>query len=91
MNELWVCNAGDKKLAVRCVGVLTAWEVRQFAAKKLGVDPSALDSKLSLDGTPFGVPVVEVQWTGDDYAHGGTAQGRRLQERAIGAREWTDA
>ena len=90
MNETWVCEAGDKKLTVRCVGVLTAWEVRQFAAKKLGVDPPALDSALSLV-CPFDVPVVELRWTGDDYAHGGTPLERRLQERALGAEEWADA
>ena len=91
MNEVWICAAGDKKLTVRCLSILTAWEVRQFAAKKLGVDPPSLESKLSTDGAPSGSTVIEVRWTGDDYAHGGTTKGRRLQERALGAQEWTDA
>jgi len=92
MNEVWVCSAGDKRLAVRCASVLTAYEVRQFAAKKLGVDPTAVDLKASVDdGVPRGVSVVEVQWAGNDFSHGGTPLGRRLQERASGAAEWADA
>jgi hypothetical protein len=91
MDEMWVCAAGDERLVVRCVGVLTAWEVRQFAAKKLGADPSLLDCRSTLGGAPFGDPVVEVRWAGDDYAHGGTPGGRRMQERPLGAADWTDA
>ena len=91
INETWVCIAGDKKLVVRCVGVLTAWEVRQLVAKKFGADPSTLDCTRSKEGVPSGFPVIEVQWTGSDYSHGGTPQGRRLQERALGAEEWTDS
>ena len=90
MSEWWVCSAGDKRLAVRCASVLTAWEVRQFAAKRLGVDPPALDSRLSDDGVPSGVPAVELQWVGNDFSHGGTPGGRRLQERVLGTSEWAD-
>jgi len=82
MNEAWICVAGDKKLVVQCADVMTAYEVRQFAAKRLGTDPSAVVVRMS--------DLVEVRWVGDDYAHGGTLGGRRLQERAPGA-EWGDS
>ena len=36
-------------------------------------------------------PDVELRWVGSDFSHGGTPQGRRLQERALGAKKWTDA
>ena len=93
MSETWVCTSSDhhRRVAVRCVGVLTAFEVRQFAAKKLGVEPGSVDAKLTADGVPFGTPVIEVRWTGDDYAHGGTTRCRRLQERPLGTAEWVDA
>ena len=91
MNDVWICTAGDRKLAVRCASVLTAYEVRQFAAKKLCADSTTVVVKPSVDdGVPHGVDAVEVQWVGNDFSHGGTMQGRRLQERALGAEEWVD-
>jgi hypothetical protein len=93
MNETWICVAGDKRIAVRCLNVMTWSEVRQFATKKFGdVDPATIDLKVSVDdGVPSGVPVLEVQWVGNDFSHGGTPLRRRMQERALGAEEWADA
>ena len=87
MNDLWICTAGST-LVIRCVGVFTYHEVRQFASRKMGVDPAALDIKLCTEDKPAN---VEVRWVGDDYAHGGTNHGRRLQERKPGTEKWTDA
>lgn len=89
MNEVWTCSAGDRTLVVQCRGVLTAYEVRQYAARKLGVDPSGLDVRpANVEGAAR--PTVEVRWEGSDYAHGGTPGGRRLQERAVGSEVWVD-
>lgn len=90
MNDVWVCISGKEKIVVRCESVLTAYEVRQFAAKKLGTDPASVALRLSnIEGSAE--PTVEVRWTGDDYAHGGTANGRRMQERASDTGQWVDA
>ena len=114
INDVWLCDAIGKKIAVRCLSILTAYEVRQYAAKKLGADPAGLDCQriseaviappesapekvpdwrdLSRPAPSLAaVPVIEVQWVGSDYSHGGTPDGRRLQERALGAEEWVDA
>ena len=88
MNEVWTCSVGDRRFTVQCCGVVTAYEVRQYAAKKLGVDPSSLDvTPSNIEGAAY--PTVEVRWVGDDYAHGGTLGGRRMQERPVGG-EWSD-
>ena len=91
MSDVWICTLGDKTLAVRCLTVVTAYEVRQFAAKKFGADPASIDVKPSTDGVPSGDDAIEVQWTGNDFSHGGATGCRRLQERALGAAEWADS
>ena len=90
MNEVWVCVAGDRSVVVRCEGVVTAYELRQYAARKLGVDPAALSLRPA-NAEGAAEPAVAVRWVGGDYAHGGSLGGRRMQERAAGAPEWVDA
>lgn len=92
MNDSWICAAGGKRIGVRCLTVVTAHEVRQFAARKLGADPASIDVKRAPeDGIPAGATVFEVQWVGNDFSHGGTTHGRRMQERAMGGEEWVNA
>jgi len=65
MNDLWICTAGDQKLAIRCDhAMLTAYEARQFGAKKLGVDPPRLDVKLlqEEDASPEPAPEQVPDW-----------------------------
>jgi hypothetical protein len=92
-NDNWVATAGGRKLLIRCeVNDLTWYEVRTIVSKKLGVEPFSQD--LTIERNPArepspGAEVVEVRWTGDDYAKGGTPGRRRMQERAPGG-EWVD-
>jgi len=91
VRETWYCMAPGAQLTVRCVGVVTAYEIRQFAAKRLGVDPSAVAARLLTADAPLPEPVVDLQWAGDDYAHGGSKGGRRMQVRDAGQDAWSDA
>jgi len=86
---LWVCTSGpvedNRKLIIRCeMSALTWAEVRNLAAQRLGVEPGAVDIRSFSDGQ-----VIDLRWVGDDYAHGGTPERRRLQEFTDG--EWVDA
>jgi hypothetical protein len=87
--DYWLCATRDQKqqLVVKCApSDLTAYAARQVAARKLGVDPQSLVVERFDQASP-GVLVIEVRWTGSDYAPG---QGvRRLQEK-VGKR-WRDA
>jgi|SRR5271166_325486 len=93
-NDIWVSSAGGRKLVIRCeLNALTWYEVRAFASKRLGVEPFSAD--LSIERNPAREPppsasIIELRWSGDDYAHGGTPGRRRMQERAPGG-EWVDA
>ena len=93
MNDIWLCTFGDKKLLIRCERSELSWhDARSFAAKKLGVEPYCVEALRSeIDAVPAVLEweVVEVRWTGDDYAHGGTPGRRRMQEREPGG-EWVD-
>ncbi len=92
-NDVWVSSAGGRKFVIRCeVNDLTWYEVRAISSKRLGVEP--FSSELSIERNPAREPpasadTVEVRWTGDDYAHGGTPGRRRMQERKLGG-EWAD-
>ena len=84
--EIWICTVGDERLVVRCEQNALTWhEARAYAAKKLHVEPDAVKLNRSTERA-----AVEVRWVGDDYAHGGTPGGRRLQEREPGGK-WEDA
>lgn len=92
MNDVWYATAGDKKLIIRCEkNDLTWYEIRTIASKKLGVEPFSEDLTIlrNPENVPAGVNLLEVRWTGDDYAHGGTPGRRRLQERSPGG-EWVE-
>ena len=79
----WRCAGNGRTLVVRCEGRLTAFEVRAFAAQRLQCEPSALEMvQTDLE------PDVTLRWAGDDYAHGGTPNRRRLQELVDG--KWMD-
>jgi hypothetical protein len=92
-NDIWVGTAGGRKLLIRCeVNDLTWYEVRSIFSKKLGVEP--FSDQLTIERNPAIAPparadMLEVRWTGDDYAKGGTPGRRRMQERAPGG-EWVD-
>jgi len=82
MTELWICTVGDEQLVIRCEQNTLTWhEARAYAAKKLGVEPDAVKINRNTERA-----AVEVRWAGDDYAHGGTPGGRRLQERKPGGK-----
>lgn len=84
--ESWVCTSGGKSLLVQCEGVLTAFEVKQYAARRLRVDPATVEMRLFDQAS-----TVSVRWTGDDYTHGGQVGMRRLQERTFRDSDWVDA
>lgn len=92
-NDNWVATTGGRKLLIRCeVNDLTWYEVRTIVSKKLGVEPFSQDLTIERNpatAVPARVEVLEVRWTGDDYAKGGTPGKRRMQERAPGG-EWVD-
>jgi hypothetical protein len=95
MGDAWVCTvAGTGKLVVRCEQDALTWhEVRYFATKRLRVDlfSGALSIARNAPGEPSAnSTVVELRWVGDDYAHGGTPGGRKMQAREPGG-EWVDA
>ena len=96
MNDVWVCVAGDRKIAIHCEQNALTWhEVRSYAASRLGVDPFSSDfstHRNPVDGLPSGVEIVEVRWVGDDYAHGGAPGRRRMQCRSPGdpVDQWMD-
>lgn len=82
---LWICDSGEGRLIVRCAQTELSWhEARGFASKRLGVEPAALQLNKVFESN-----VVEVRWAGDDYAHGGTPNRRRLQEKTTEG-EWVD-
>jgi hypothetical protein len=85
VTEIWICTVGDERLVIRCAQNELTWhEARSYAAKKLCVEPDAVKLNRSTERA-----AVEVRWVGDDYAHGGTPGGRRLQEREPGGK-WVD-
>ena len=92
--ESWLCCAADRKLVVAASpAALTAYEVRQFAGARLGADPPSL----TVERLPLGeryrgeATVVELRWAGSDFSHGGSKDGRRLQEWSQSEEEWVDA
>ena len=95
MNEIWTCLTGNRKIVARLVSVVTAYELRQYAARKFGVDPGVVE--LRPENTEGAAePTVELRWEGDDYNYGGGSKdSRRLQERVVGygsiRGDWVDA
>ncbi len=92
-NDIWVASAGGKKLVICCeVNDLTWYEVRTIVSRHLGVEPFSNDLTIERNPArepPAGAEALEVRWTGDDYAKGGTPGRRRMQERKPGG-EWVD-
>ena len=93
-NDVWVCTTtGGRKLVICCeLNDLTWYEIRTIASKRLGIEPFSTD--LTIERNPAVDPparaeALEVRWTGDDYAKGGTPGRRRMQERKPGG-EWVD-
>ena len=94
IQTTWECAAGGKRMFVRCVTIVTAYEVRQFAAKQLvdpGADPSTILVRIVTSDVPLDAPAVELRWVGDDYGHGGSTGGRRMQHRSSSSEAWADA
>lgn len=89
----WRCTTRDHRsnLVIRCAQHdLTAHEVRQLAARKLGVDPQSTSVARVSDPLTVGIEkltqVIEVRWTGSDYSPG---QGARRLQKKIG-KQWQD-
>ena len=65
------------------------FDARAYALAKIGEGVQVRSvSPVVAGGTK---PDVELRWVGTDFSHGGTPQGRRLQERALGDKKWTYA
>lgn len=86
--DRWICAIDGHRLIVDCFDILTAYEVKHFAARQWGVDPAIV--RLMPSKSKDDRPDVEVRWVGSDFSHGGTEERRRLQKRAVGAEEWED-
>lgn len=85
-TDVWICSAKDKEaVVIACFGTVTGFELRSYAARRLGVDPFAIMVKAtSLRWT------TELQWTGSDYSAGGSPNRLRLQQREAGEQDWKD-
>lgn len=83
MNETWRCTTSTRgSLIVRCVGVVTNYELRSFVGRALGADFATVQCEATTEPCD-----VEVRWFGTDYAGD---EARRLQKRVRGSDQWRD-
>lgn len=87
MNDgVWLCTSGEKKIVVRCVGVVTGHALRRFVEKTLVVEPLSIKFE-EYTGTDVN---VDIRWFGSDYNPDGTSGSLRMQKRVPETNDWRD-
>lgn len=91
MNDVWLCTyKTHQRLVVRCLTILTWHEVRDYAARKLGVDPGELLARLAEPADGELPQAVQVRYIGSDYTGPAGREGRRRLQEEVGGK-WVDA